>query len=89
MKTVYVYQEYCDNDPFEEKITKVFSSQEAARDFLAKRVGSYFGVPFDEVETIVNPEKDYFSTDYFSMDRGVVYNDIDTQYWLIEEHEVE
>ena len=84
MKTVYVYQEYCDNDPFEEKITKVFSSQEAARDFLAKRVGSFFGVSFDEVETFVDPE-----TDYFSMDHVVMYNDIDTQYWLVEEHEVE
>jgi hypothetical protein len=84
MKTVYVYQENCDNDPFEEKITKVFSSQEAARDFLAKRVGSYFGVRFDEVETLVDPE-----TDRYSMDRVVVYDDIDTRYWLIEEHKVE
>ena len=84
MKTVYVYQEYCDNDPFEEKITKVFSSQEAARDFLAKRVGSYFGARFDEVETLVDPE-----TDRYSMDRVVVYDDIDTRYWLIEEHKVE
>lgn len=81
--TVYVYHEYCDNDAFGEMITKVFLEQEDARDYLKKRVSAYWGVRFDEVETLVDPETDTFSEDYIMM-----YDGNDSHYWQIDERDV-
>lgn len=81
--TVFVYHEYCDNDAFGEMITEVFAKQEDARDHLKKRVSAYWGVRFDEVETLVDSETDTFSEDYVMM-----YDGNDSRYWQIDEREV-
>ena len=83
MRKVYVYKEYCDSDPYDNEIVKVFADKKKAEAYLRAQAEDYF---FDDWDNIV---RKYDGYDPIDPDYIAFQNDSEEmQYFIIEEQQV-
>lgn len=83
---VYVYKEFCDENPYGEEVIEIHRSKEAAVKRLRERVSNAYGnIPFDDIPNAIGlDENDTFTDEYVAIDNG----DGAVSFWVIEQKQI-